>query len=109
MSSMVLDGARPRSRSTDPVTSVDAGRGADMRASQREVLDVFEFAQSMHGRADLADHELVQVAASMHSKFSAQRLRSARAELAEDGLIVLVEGEYRATASGKRARVWRVA
>ena len=104
MSTLALDGVRPRSRSTDPTTSVDAGRCADLTASQREVLALFEVEDR-----PLADHELVAAAQSWGSPFTPQRIRSARAELAEDGRLALVEDEYRATATGHKARVWRTA
>lgn len=101
MSTLALDGVLPRSRRTDPTTSVDAGRDADLRDSQREVLWLFE----SHAGRDFADHELVDLAQQTGSTYSAQRIRSARAELTELGRIVQVEGEYRKTKT-KRARVW---
>ena len=39
MSTMVLDGGMPRSRSKDPVTSLEAGRAADLKGSQAAVLE----------------------------------------------------------------------
>lgn len=99
MSTLALDGTRPRSRRRDPVTSVDAGRFAALSASQWEVLRLF-----MEQGRPLADHELVAVA--WGSPFTPQRIRSARAELAESGLLVLVEDFYRKTATGHRARLW---
>lgn len=104
MSTLALDGIRPRSRRRDPVTSVDAGRYADLNSSQQEVIALF----TVQGRA-LADHELVAAAHSWGSRFTPQRIRSARSELAEDGLVVLVEDERRQTESGRTARVWRLA
>lgn len=104
MSTLALDGVRPRSRSTDPTTSVDAGRCADLTASQQEVLALFEVEDR-----PLADHELVAAAQDWGSRFTPQRIRSARAELAEDGLVELLEDEYRETSTGHNARVWRAA
>lgn len=107
MSSMALDGIA-RSRSTDPTTSVDAGRSVNVAHSQAYVHVTLALMEK------LADHELV----TFHEqdteghvawgKFSPQRLRSARAELVEQGVIEF-SGIYRLTDSGRRARVWQVA
>lgn len=104
MSTLVLDGLSPRSRSEDPVTSVDAGRAANLNASQQYVLDLFVWT----GRP-LADHELVQIAVDRGSYFTAQRIRSARSELAELSRLALVDDRYSETPSGRRARVWKLA
>lgn len=104
MSSMALDGSTPRSRTTDPITSVDAGRAADLNRSQRQVLALFE-----HITRPVADHELVRTAELMGLPFTAQRIRSARSELAELGRVVLVEGEFKRTKTGRRAQVWTLA
>lgn len=104
MSTLALDGVLPRSRSTDPVTSVDAGRSADLSRSQRQVLALFERVAQ-----PVADHELVRTAELMGLPFTAQRIRTARAELAEAGRVVLVEGQYRRTKTGRRAQVWALA
>lgn len=101
MSMLALDGVLPRSRRTDPVTSLDAGRAHDLAPSQQQVLELFAEA----GRP-LADHELVAAARAAHAPFSPQRIRTARSELAELGQLVLVEGEYRSTPARYRARVW---
>lgn len=107
MSSMVLDGDTPRSRSTDPTTSVDAGRSVQIVHSReyvRQTLAVF---------GPLADHELVELHADdtvgrkAFGRFSPQRLRSARAELVALGEVESVPDEYRKTDSGRRAHVWR--
>lgn len=105
MSSLALDGTLPRSRRTDPTTSVDAGRAADLSASQREVLRLF----AVMRRWPMADHELIEVATAWRSPFTPQRIRSARAELAAAGRLVLVEGETRKTPTGGNARVWTLA
>lgn len=107
MSSMVMDGVAARSRSTDPVTSVDAGRSVNVAHSQqyvRDTLDVF---------GPFADHELVEFyeadssGQKYYGKFSPQRLRSARAELVEQGRVEF-SGIYGLTLSGRKARVWQV-
>lgn len=106
MSSMALDGALPRSRSTDPTTSVDAGRSVDLPMSQayvRDTLAVF---------GPFADHELLEFyeadasGQKMYGCFSPQRLHSARAELVEAGTVEATD-EFCLTPSGRRAHVWR--
>ena len=52
---------------------------------------------------------MVAAAQKRGLRFSPQRIRSARAELAEDGLVVPVEGVFRKTESNYRAQVWAVA
>ena len=108
MSSMVMDGVMPRSRKSDPVTSVDAGRAADLEGSQRYVLYL------LHTRGAMADFEMEtealgeerpRLAAGLPA-WSFQRLRSARAELVELGCVAPIEGEFRRTKSGRRAQVW---
>ena len=107
--SLALDGTNPRSRSTDPVTSLEAGRSVDLNDSQREVLDLFRIAAE-RGSGRLADHELIDLAAQCGSTYSAQRIRSARAELAELRRVVRVAGEYRPGPSkSRRAQVWTIA
>lgn len=104
MSTLAQDGVLPRSRVTDPTTSLDAGRDADLSDSQREVLAIF-----YRRPKGLADHQLVAVARSSGTIFTPQRIRSARAELVEAKRLVLIEGEYRKTKTGRRARVFTVA
>ncbi len=96
MSLAVLDGATPRSRSTDPITSVDAGRAADLSRSQAVVL------AAMRARGTgVTQEELV----SFLPGLSPSRVRSAVSELAEQNL-VLPTGETRPTKYGRKARVW---
>ena len=108
MSSMVMDGASPRSRATDPTTSVDAGRSVDLTGSQAHVLAILE------ERGPSADFEIENAAdwAALRDpdapRFSPQRLRSARAELVEAGL-VLATAAFRTTSSGRRTQIWAVA
>lgn len=108
MSSMVMDGVAARSRSTDPTTSVDAGRSVRVAHSQqyvRDTLDVF---------GPFADHELVEFYEAdgygqrMYGRFSPQRLRSARAELVEQGRVEFAD-ELCLTPSGRKARIWKTA
>lgn len=102
MSSMVLDGASPRSRSTDPVTSVDAGRAADLKGSQAAVLYALEAC------GPLAQHELVEIVPGLDEsyKWEPQRIRSACSELEKLGRVEFT-GEYRSTPKKHPARVYR--
>lgn len=101
MSSMVLDGATPRSRSTDPITSVDAGRAADLPGSQAMVLELLE------DLGACTDYELED---NLKDYYSPQRVRTARSELVEQGLVEYT-GTTRISQRGRqrkhRARVWR--
>lgn len=108
MSVGVLDGVEPRSRTTDPVTSVDAGRDADLSGSQAAVLSLF---RRRHRRSllGMADHELVSFAAAEGVDFTPQRIRTARAELAKRKLVVHTPGDYVESPTGKNARVWTLA
>lgn len=102
MSSLALDGVTPRSRRRDPVTSVDAGRSVHLAESQEAVLVL------LHEIGwPVSDRELVDHAAQRGNRYSPQRIRSARAELAEAGLVELVEDEFRRSPSGRREQVWR--
>ena len=104
MSNMVQDGTLPRSRSTDPITSVDAGRMANLNESQGDVLAIFWMT-----RRPLAHHELVEVARTFGLKRTEQRIRSACAELVQRDLVVMVEGNYAITDTGRRAHRWQLA
>ncbi|POH69371.1 hypothetical protein C3B59_05635 [Cryobacterium zongtaii] len=100
---MALDGASPRTSTSHPVTSVDAGRAVALPESQTAVLMLLTSGGS------LADHEMTALAAKHGISFSPQRLRTARSELAEAGRVVLVDGEFRLTKSKYRAQVWALA
>lgn len=96
---------RARTRLTDPETShlaADTNKPADSRTEVMNILRVL---------GPLADHELV-VAHELLShpiRFTPQRLRTARSELVELGMVELVEGKIRKTPSGNNAQVWAVA
>lgn len=95
----ILDGSNPRSRSTDPVTSVDAGRSADLCRSQAVVL------AAMRARGvGVTQCELEEFLPGL----SPSRVRSAVSELAERGLVEATD-ETRPTKYGRQARVWEVA
>lgn len=96
----------PRVRKDAPATSHAAAETNDVHGSRAVVLAAF------HERKFFADHQLVAFLAS--SGYTPQRIRSARAELAEAGLIELV-GHYEGakfvpdtttTENGRQARIW---
>lgn len=97
----------PRARLSDPDTSHEAADSTTNKraASQAEVIRILtEFHM-------LADHQIVQAHQAIQErigedpKFSPQRLRTARHELVEFGLVKFT-GLYTLTPSGRRARVW---
>lgn len=96
--SMVLDGLFPRARSKDPVTSVEAGRKADLSRSQAVVL------AAMRARGTGCTQEEVE---AMLPGLSPSRARSAVSELAERGL-VRPTGATKTTRYGRQARVYEV-
>ncbi|WP_336652366.1 MULTISPECIES: hypothetical protein [unclassified Leucobacter] len=98
MAIAILDGPNPRSRVTDPVTSVDAGRAADLSRSQSVVL------AAMRARGVGATHEELE---QFLPGLSPSRVRSAVSELAEQGLVQATD-ETRNTKYGRAARVWEV-
>lgn len=93
---MVLDGEAPRSRSTDPVTSQEAGRAANLQGSQLRVLGMLE------AYGPKAQFELE----NMIDEYSPSRVRSAVSELAHKNLVEVV-GET-TTKYGRLAQVWGV-
>lgn len=98
---MVLDGLSPRSRSTDPVTSVDAGRAADLKGSQAAVLEHMRV--TAWAFPDYTQPELVRD----FPQWSPSRVRSAVSELVDKGLVEPVEGMFRPTRYGNPAQVYR--
>lgn len=100
MTTMVLDGLSPRSRSTDPVTSVDAGRAADLNGSQAAVLDF------MRVRDRDSGYTHWQLEGYLDDLYSPSRIRSAVSELEALGLVEAT-GDTRPTRFGRQARVYR--
>lgn len=95
---MVLDGVAARSRGTDPVTSVDAGRSARLCASQAAVM-----ACMTHGR-NRTQGELEYLL----PEWSPSRIRSAVTELEAQGQLVRTD-RTRLTKYGRAAQVWEAA
>lgn len=94
--SMVLD-PLPRSRSTDPITSVDAGRSVDLNKSQLLVLGLAK-AVPQFTQQDMERWT--------RDIMSPSRARSAVSELVAKEKICVVEGEFKKTWSGRKARVY---
>ena len=86
----------PRARRTDPETSHRAADSNNTRDSRAVVLAAF------HERLNFADHELVEFLAA--SGYTPSRIRTARHDLSEDGLLMQA-GESK-TPSGRSCRVW---
>ena len=95
---IVMAGDSARARFPDPVTSHEAAdsTAGSLADSQLLVWSIL----ATHG--PLADHELV---AKTSGRWSASRIRTARHELTEDGVVVDT-GIYRLTPSRRRAKVW---
>ena len=88
-----------RARRTDPATSHEAIDADSVTGSLLEVMDLFaEF-------GPMADHELVTNHAGY--TYTPQRLRTARSELTNNGVIEFA-GIYRLTDSNRRAQVWEM-
>lgn len=91
-----------RTRRSDPVTSHEAADSNDTAGSRAEVLRL------LTTLGPLADHELV----AAHdfndtAHYTPQRLRTARHELTENGLVVET-GYYHLTNTRRRAKVWEL-
>jgi len=97
MSSMVMDGVMPRSRKSDPVTSVDAGRAAKLHDSQAYVLEFMRREPVEWTQGELETH---------FTDWSASRIRSAVSELVSMGLVEKTGGTRR-TRYGRKAELYR--
>ena len=115
-SPMILDGAEPRSRATDPVTSVDAGRKADLNGSQQQALS-FLRDQARTGaetwtlrwfvRRITSCLEDLQAQGIEVRIYSPERYRSAVSELAPKGLIRYTGETF--VIRGRKHREWVLA
>lgn len=89
-------------RATDPVTSHLAAAIVDKRDSQMVVL------RCLARTGPLADHELVTWLQDYdHSPLSESRIRSARSELVNRGLVEFA-GIHTKTPRGRMTQVWSV-
>lgn len=106
---IVTAGDSARTRFTDPVTSHEA---ADSNTDLVKMSRTF-VANLLDLSGPLADHELVEKAEAAYRAWpdaphwTPQRLRTARHELTELG-VVEDTGIYRLTPSNRRAKVWAV-
>ena len=98
--SMVLDGAMPRARKGDPVSSVDAGRAARLHESQVAVLELMRgFGTDFGWTQGELEQRLMD--------WSPSRIRSAVSELVTLALVEPLEGVFRETRYGRLAQVFR--
>ena len=101
----ILPDDSPRARRTDPSTSHESADSNNVTGARLEVFALMS--------EPLADHELVAKHAEVQAlvgepvTYTPQRLRTARAELTESGLVEFT-GMYRLTHTGRRAQVWAV-
>jgi len=93
----ILPDDTARTRRSDPITSHEAADTNDVHGSQVAVL------LTLAASGPLADHELV----ARIGFYSPSRVRTARHELAESGLVEFA-GIYRLTAGKRRTQVWQV-
>lgn len=92
----------PVARSTDPLTSHVAGENRAAReASERVVLDALA---SMDGPA--SDHEIESWAGLFGVEYTPQRLRTARKQLLDRGVVRDAGVRDGASPTGRRAHVW---
>lgn len=92
----------PRARRDDPVTSHEAADTTDTAGSRLAVRRILEASSK-----PLADHEIEKVHRTLTSTpYTGQRLRTARHELVQFGVIEAA-GTTR-TPTGRRTRTWRL-
>jgi hypothetical protein len=106
----VLDGRHADTRRADPETSHEARDSISEEAlaeSQAEVLAILHLYGPQADHDTLTIHELRHGVGATQILLSGQRLRTARNELVELGLVVQTKGEA-LTPSGRRAKVWGV-
>lgn len=88
-----------RTRKSDPVTSHESADSNQVALSQAAVLTIFRTSEP------LADFEVQQ---KLAGRYSPERIRTARHELAEAGVLTFT-GYYHLTPRGRRAQVWALA
>lgn len=94
---------RPTARRTDPDTSHEAADSLShehIRATQQRILGLLQ------NFGPMTDHEIE--AQWPWPPVSPSGLRTRRAELVDQGRVTH-NGQYRTLASGRRARVWKIA
>lgn len=100
----------PVARTTDPITSYISGEDPDAReASEREVYDILANTdQAMSDHRIYQAHEIASVFMDA-PQYTAQRLRTARAQLVKKGLVVEAGRAENASPTGRSAMTWAVA
>lgn len=103
---MVMDGLNPRSRSTDPVTSLEAGRLVEESAStvKERVYRVFEIFGSLTDE-QLTEHYFLYW---KDTKLHIDSPRKRRSELCEAGVLEAVWGVTRRSSQGVQQQVYRI-
>lgn len=96
---MLWDDDSPRARRTDPIESHAAADSSNLHDSQHAVLT----ALAVHKH--LAAHELE----ALLPEWSGSRIRTALAELRDQGRVQVAEGRKRETRFGRAAQVWEIA
>lgn len=97
----ILRPARPRTRAGDPGTSRAAAATVDrLPTLKRLILDALR-------ARPMTDEELIEALRRAGVMGSPSGIRSRRAELVEDGLVVET-GSHRPTETGRQATVWGV-
>lgn len=90
-------------RNTDPIESFEAGENPSAReASEREVLAILRFTSHMA----LTDG---QIADRRTGDWTPQRLRTARKQLVDKGLVVKAGRREGASPTGRAAMTYRIA
>lgn len=105
---MVFPDDTARARRSDPLTSHEAADSNNTAASRREVVEVLTWAAcDLSDEAIVSAHERRFLGGRVGVRFTPSRLRTARHELAEAGVVVEV-GEAR-TRTGRRCKTWALA
>lgn len=88
-------------RTTDPETSHEAAASVDVTKSRDFVLSI------LRDFGPMADFEIEDQSRFEGHKWTGQRLRTARAQLVKQNLVVWDECWDKMPESGRRTRVWR--
>lgn len=90
----------PRARRGDPLSSHEAADTNDTAGSRRAVLLIMQAF-----RQPLPDHEIERIHDESGGRYTGQRLRTARCELVDMGVVV-DSGEGSLTPKGRRCKTW---
>lgn len=99
---MVYPGS-PNVRSTDPIESHEAADRTDVAGSQQEVLRILQGAGRPLGDGEIYRTHILNPG-PLDVVWSEARLRTARHELVEAGMVV--DAGVGVTRAGRRCRVW---